>query len=79
MTKETENVLLQDVREIKNAIIESEYGPGLIKDHKETKARTFENKRAITRFRTIVYAITSTGAFLYVVVAVIKNWNSIIG
>lgn len=78
MTKAVENILLEDIAAIKNALLESDYGPGLIKDHKDTKARTYENQRAITRFKTIVYAITSAATFLVVVLAVVKNWNSII-
>lgn len=77
MTKAESDTLLADVREIKTALIESEYGPGLIKDHKDTKARTYTNQRAITRFRTTVYAITSSIAFIGMVITIVKNWNSI--
>ena len=78
MTKAVETILLQDIAAIKRALIESEYGAGLIKDHAETKARTYENKRAITRFRTIVYAITSAATFLGIAVAIVYNWSKLI-
>ena len=79
MTKAVETVLLQDIAAIKNALIESKYGHGLIKDHAATKARTYENKRAITRFKTIVYTISSAVTFLGIAVAIVYNWGKIIG
>ena len=77
MTKSEGDTLLADVGAIKRALIESEYGPGLIKDHAETKARTYTNQRAITRFKTIVYTIGSAFTVIATAVAIIKNWNAL--
>lgn len=78
MTKAIEDILLKDVAAIKKGLLGDDFGPGLIQAHAETKARTYENKRAITRFRTIVYAITSAATFLGAVIAVVRNWTSIV-
>ena len=69
--------LIQDVGIIKQALIKSDFGPGLIQEHSETKARTYENKRAIAKFQTVVYAIVGAASFLGAIIAMIKNWNSI--
>ena len=79
MIKAVETILLEDIAAIKNALIESEYGPGLIKDHKDTKARSYENQRAITRFKTIVYSISTALTFLVIGVSVAANWIKIFG
>ena len=79
MIKAVETILLQDITAIKNALVESDYGPGLIKDHKDTKARSYENQRAITRFKTIVYSISTALTFLVIGVSVAANWIKIFG
>ena len=79
MTKQMEEDLLSDVAEIKNALIESQYGIGLIKDHKLTKEGMYANKREITRFKTIVYAISMLFGSLVISIGVAANWIKIFG
>lgn len=79
MTKQMEEELLADVAAIKNALAETEYGPGLFKDHKNTKEGMYANRREITRFKTIVYAISTALTILVISVGVAANWVKIFG
>lgn len=77
MTKTESAQLIKDVGIIKQALIKSDFGPGLIQEHSETKARTYENKRAIAKFQTVVYTVGGAATLLGTIIAMIKNWNSI--
>ena len=79
MTKLQTDQLIEDVGIIKRALIKTEFGPGLLQEHAETKARTYENQRSIVRFRTIVYAISTAVTFIIIGAGFVVNWVKIFG